>query len=219
VKKGRRGAISVAFCGSYNCRNFLTNKEKTMSPRVASAAAKKRATSSGSKGGKKQKTNGGTPTPAVVLPSTSNVITPTVAKPAAEPEGGNKEEGPPSVSLDYLRKDLPIQRLTDKLLVEKVRVCVDNKFYPFDKYYSKSKYMSGVVQVAFIDMGWGRNSWEYAHKRATGMNAVIDIMAERVSDNREKSKLRCKKKFERKSRWFVAFPIKNRLTTLSFSIT
>lgn len=124
------------------------------------------------------------------------VVTPAPPDTAGTIEKKKTEQ--PMIDLAYLRKDIPLPELTDKLLVDKVRLCVDNKFYPFDKYYSRSKYMSGVVQVAFLDMGWGRDTWEYAHKRATGMNAVIDVMADRVSDNREKSKLRCKKKFERK---------------------
>lgn len=125
------------------------------------------------------------------------VVTP-AATIGANSNASAKENPDARVSFEYLKKDMPLTELTDKLLVNKVRVCVDTKFYPFDKYYSRSKYMSGVVQVAFLDMGWGANSWEYAHKRATGMNAVIDVMADRVSDNREKSKFRCKKKFERK---------------------
>lgn len=128
----------------------------------------------------------------------------TVQVTPTEEKGNENEKVVPSVSFEYLKKDLPLQELTDKLLVNKVRVCVDTKFYPFDKYYSRSKYMSGLVQVAFLDMGWGANNWEYAHKRATGMNAVIDVMADRVSDNREKSKLRCKKKFESKCKSCVA---------------
>lgn len=147
---------------------------------------------------RKKARRGGGSTIATPGKKTSTSTQGTVQVTPAVDTGKENEKVVPSVSFDYLKKDLPLRELSDKLLVNKVRVCVDTKFYPFDKYYSRSKYMSGLVQVAFLDMGWGANSWEYAHKRATGMNAVIDVMADRVSDNREKSKFRCKKKFESK---------------------
>jgi len=108
-------------------------------------------------------------------------------------------------SFDYMCDDLPVLSLTDENVVEKIRTCVDNKCYPYDKYYSKLKLLSGPVQFAFFEMGWGENNLEHAHLRATGINAVIDVMAERVSDNRERSKARCKKKFLSKYLYRVYF--------------
>jgi len=184
------------------CERIMPPKRSNSSTKqllpASGQGGRKAATATGGIRKKQRQVLGGGTTPGKnTAEQSGTVVTPT-ATIGANNNASAKENPDPRVSFEYLKKDMPLRELTDKLLVNKVRVCVDTKFYPFDKYYSRSKYMSGVVQVAFLDMGWGANSWEYAHKRATGMNAVIDVMADRVSDNREKSKFRCKKKFERK---------------------
>jgi hypothetical protein len=131
------------------------------------------------------------PAPGSVLPATTETGTST------QQQTGSGEETRPAKKqkLSYMMKDLPMKSLVDTRLVQKVRDCVDKRLYPFDKYYKKQAYYSGPVQMAFWCMGWKKDCVEDAYKRSRGLNAVVEVMAERVSDNREKSKVRCKKKF------------------------
>lgn len=112
---------------------------------------------------------------------------------SATSSSSNKKE---QLKWAYMMVDMPLKQLVDKRLIEKVRKCVDAKFYPFDKFYSRATLSYGPVQMAFLDMGWGGEEMEKAYKRAKGTHAVIELMMDRVSDNRERSKNRCRKRFE-----------------------
>ena len=91
------------------------------------------------------------------------------------------------MDLSYILKSAPHKTL-EKQITKNVKSAVDKKIFPYEKFFTREAVASGPLILAFIDLGWARNSIEFAYLRAKCWVALINFILKRVAELRERSR-------------------------------
>lgn len=84
-------------------------------------------------------------------------------------------------------RSAPVQELTDKSMIAKVRNTIDEYVFPCEKFFKKRQIVSGPIYMAFVALGWNFPRPELHFKRCKYWDAISDCLKARIDALRQRA--------------------------------